>query len=112
MFRIAGAPRRSPAPSPAQLADAELYLGDADAAGYGLTPLAFAPMPESRWRQLFADAQIEAHLDRLERDQQPDGGWPVSWEPPSEASRLEWRGIVTLGALRTLTAYGRLRRTA
>ena len=46
---------------------------------------------------------------RLERDQQTDGGWPVTWEPPSEASRLEWRGIVTLGALRTLTAYGRLR---
>src|SRR5262249_28176224 len=95
-------------PAAAQLADAELYLADADAEGYGLTPLAFAPTPDSRWRQLFDDAQIEAHLDRLERDQQADGGWPVTWEPPSEASRLDWRGIVTLGALRTLTAYGRL----
>jgi hypothetical protein len=95
-------------PVAAQLPDAELFLADADAEGYGLTPLAFAPTPDSRWRQLFDDAQIEAHLDRLERDQQADGGWPVSWEPPSEASRLEWRGIVTLGALRTLSAYGRL----
>ena len=84
----------------AQLPGAEWYLADADAEGYGLTPLAFAPTPD--------DAQIEAHLDRLERDQQADGGWPVTWEPPSEASRLEWRGIVTLGALRTLTAYDRL----
>ena len=82
-------------PAAAQLPEAEWYLADADAEGYGLTPLAFAPTPDSRWRQLFDDAQIEAHLDRLERDQQTDGGWPVTWEPPSEASRLEWRGIVT-----------------
>jgi hypothetical protein len=92
----------------AKLPDAEFYLGDADAEGYGLTPLHFAPTPDSRWRQSFDDAQIDAHLDRLERDQQPDGGWPVTWEPPTEASRLEWRGIVTLDALRTLSAYGRL----
>jgi len=40
--------------------------------------------------------------------QEADGGWPITWDPPSAASRLEWRGIVTLGALRTLTSYGRL----
>src|SRR5262249_46157452 len=96
-------------PVAAQLPDAEWYLADADAEGYGLTPLVFAPTPDSRWRPLFDDAQIEAHLDRLEREPPTDGGWPVTGEPPSEASRLEWRGIVTLGALRTLTAYGRLR---
>ena len=95
-------------PVAAQLPDAEWYLADADAEGYGLTPLAFAPTPDSRWRSLFDDGQIAAHLDRLERDQQPDGGWLVTWDPPSDASRLEWRGIVALGALRTLRAYGRL----
>jgi hypothetical protein len=92
----------------AKLPEADWYHADADAEGYGLTPLAFAPTPDSPWRRLFSDAQIEAHLDRVERDQQPDGGWPVTWDPPSDASRLEWRGIVTLGALRTLTAYSRL----
>jgi hypothetical protein len=81
---------------------------DPDAPGYGLTPLNLAPVASSRWRALFTDAEISAHLDRLERRQQPGGGWPITWEPPSEAAVFEWRGIVTLQALRTLTSYGRL----
>ncbi|GGN64071.1 hypothetical protein GCM10010112_23930 [Actinoplanes lobatus] len=75
---------------------------------YGLTPLHVAPTASSPWRKLFDDAQIDAHLDQLAAAQLPDGGWPVTWEPPSEASRLEWRGFVTFQALRTLTSYGRL----
>ena len=90
------------------LADVAMFHLDPAAEGYGLTPLQLAPEPGSRSRALFDDALIEAHLDKLASSQQPDGGWPISWEPPSEASRLEWRGIVTLQALRTLTAYGRL----
>jgi len=81
---------------------------DPDATGYGLSPLDLAPLATSRWRTLFTDAQIGAHLDRLQKNQQDDGGWPIAWEPPSEAARCEWRGVVTLGALRTLTSYGRL----
>ena len=81
---------------------------DPDAEGYGLSPLHFAPTAKSRWRELFTAGQIEAHLDKLAAKQQPDGGWTISWEPPSKASELEWRGIVTLDALRTLTSYGRL----
>jgi len=91
-----------------KLATASMFLADPDDAGYGLSPLHFAPAADSRWRSLFPAASIEAHLDRLQRDQQPDGGWPITWEPPSEAARLEWRGIVTLSALRTLVSYGRL----
>jgi hypothetical protein len=87
---------------------APLFHADPDEPGYGLTPLSIAPAADSRWRGLFADDAIRAHLDRLQRDQQPDGGWPITWEPPSEAARLEWRGIVTLDALRTLVSYGRL----
>jgi hypothetical protein len=91
-----------------ELASIPMVQLDPDAAGYGLSPLHFAPQASSRWRSLFTDAQISGHLDRLEQAQQDDGGWPVSWEPPSQAATLEWRGIVTLGALRTLTSYGRL----
>lgn len=81
---------------------------DPDAPGYGLSPLDMAPLATSRWRALFTPAQIDAHLARLQGDQQPDGGWPITWEPPSEAAVAEWRGAVTLQALRTLTSYGRL----
>ncbi len=91
-----------------QLAEIPMLQLDPAATGYGLTPLALAPAADSRWRQLFSADVISAHLDRLARAQQDDGGWPISWEPPSAAALLEWRGIVTLQALRTLTSYGRL----
>jgi hypothetical protein len=90
------------------LAGVGMFQADPDAEGYGLSPLHFAPLASSRWRSLFGEDAIQAHLDRKERDQQPDGGWPITWEPPSEASVLDWRGIVTLAALRTLHSYGRL----
>jgi hypothetical protein len=92
----------------ANLADVAMFHLDPDAEGYGLTPLTLAPLADSRWRSLFTEAQIDGHLDRLMRSQQDDGGWPISWEPPSEAAVSEWRGVVTLGALRTLTSYGRI----
>lgn len=75
---------------------------------YGLTPLSVAPTADSPWRELFDQAQLDAHLDELAGAQQEDGGWTVAWEPPSQASRLEWRGIVTLQALRTLRSYGKI----
>jgi hypothetical protein len=90
------------------LAGIPLFHLDPDAPGYGLSPLDVAPQASSRWRVLFSDAQIGAHLDRVQKDQQADGGWPITWDPPSQAAVSEWRGIVTLGALRTLTSYGRL----
>jgi hypothetical protein len=90
------------------LPQARYFLADPNDPSYGLTPLDFAPTPASRWRALFDDAAISAHLDRLAAKQQDDGGWEISWEPPSEASRLEWRGILTLKNLRVLHAYGRL----
>jgi hypothetical protein len=90
------------------LASIPMFHLDPDTPGYGRSPLHVAPQATSRWRALFTDAQIGAHLDRLQKDQQADGGWPITWEPPSQAAVFEWRGIVTLGALRTLTSYGRL----
>jgi hypothetical protein len=61
---------------------------------------------------MFDDAAIDAHLDRLAATQEADGGWKVTWEPPSEAARLEWRGILTVKNLRVLHEYGRLTRAA
>jgi hypothetical protein len=91
-----------------QLSHAALFRRDPADESYGLSPLHFAPTPSRRWRGLFSDEEIKGHLERLQRDQQPDGGWPLSWEPPSEASMLEWRGHLTLQALQTLVAYGRI----
>lgn len=93
---------------PERLASAQWFKLDAASPEYGVTPLHFAPTPASPWRSLFADDVIAAHLDRLAADQQPDGGWPIAWEPPSRASTMEWRAIETLRAVRTLAAYGRL----
>jgi hypothetical protein len=91
-----------------RLREARYFRADPDDPEYGLTPLVFAPDPASRGRELFSDDEIERHLDALEREQQDDGGWPLSWEPPSRASSLEWRGIRTVWALRVLRAYGRV----
>jgi hypothetical protein len=85
----------------------QYYRAEADDPAYGLTPLHFAPAPDSPWRPIFDDVVIAAHLDRLERDQRDDGGWAITWEPPSPAAVLEYRGVQTLWALRVLRAYGR-----
>ena len=89
------------------LGQANHYRADPHDPAYGVTPLHIVPRPTSRWRSLFADDLIDGHLDRLERDQQADGGWAITWEPPSAASTLEYRGVMTLWALRVLAAYGR-----
>lgn len=81
---------------------------DVPVEGYALTPLHLAPQPGAPARACFDDAQIEAHLDALADQQLEDGGWPLSWEPPGEAARAEWRGKWTLDALAVLDAYGRL----
>lgn len=86
----------------------QYFRADAADPSYGVTPLHFASTPDSFWKQLFTDAQLEAHLDRLIADQQDDGGWALTWEPPGPAATLEYRGIVTVGALRTLKAYNRI----
>lgn len=85
-----------------------LFRADAADPSYGVTPLQFAPTPDSVWTGLFTESQLKAHLDRLVADQQSDGGWAITWEPPSQAATLEYRGIVTVAALRTLKAYNRL----
>ena len=92
----------------AALPTAEWFRADPDDVTYGVPPPSFAPTPQSPWRACFDDTLFEAHLDRLAADQQADGGWPITWDAPSAAAELEWRGIETLRAIRVLAAYGRV----
>jgi hypothetical protein len=78
---------------------------DPSASGYVFMPLVYAPSPQNLAHRLFDTATIQTHLDALANKQQMDGGWPISWPPVSPACELEYRGIVTLNALKTLKAY-------
>jgi hypothetical protein len=55
---------------------------------------------------LFDEALLRRHLGALADAQEEDGGWPISWQAISPGVELEWRGAVTIKALRTLEAYG------
>jgi hypothetical protein len=68
------------------------------------TPLEFAPFPDSRARRLFDQADIDRHLEGLAGGQQSDGGWTFGWDQWNPAATLEWRGVITLSALRILRA--------
>ena len=81
---------------------------DPDAEGEVHGPLDFAPYPDSLARVLFDEATIEAHLDHLAAAQRDDGGWMFNWLAWSPVAEAEWRGVVTIEALVTLRANGRL----
>ncbi|MCA9838477.1 MAG: hypothetical protein KC422_16285 [Trueperaceae bacterium] len=81
---------------------------DPEAEGYVQSPLIYAPRPNCWARSLYQNEDIDAHLDALSQKQQEDGGWAISWPAVSPGSELEYRGVVTLQALTTLKAYGRL----
>jgi hypothetical protein len=76
-----------------------------------LTALTLSERPGSRSRALFTEEQIEASLDQLEVGQQSDGGWMFDFGVWSPGQLAECRGLVTLQALATLDAHGRLRGT-
>jgi len=90
------------------LGESSLYQPHPDPNSYGVGPLQFAPSPNSLAHAWFEPDLLEENLDHLEALQQPDGGWPISWQPPSEASSAEWRAMRTLDAVRTLSGYGRV----
>lgn len=69
-------------------------------------PLSFLAGPRSAAGSL----RGSDHRDRapgLADRQQVDGGWPSNWEAPTPAAELEWRGIVTVNALRVFREWGR-----
>ena len=73
-----------------------------------LTPLMLSERPGRRSRRLFSAEQINAELRRLEDGQREDGGWTFEWLAWSPGQTVEWRGIVTVRALLTLRAHGRI----
>lgn len=81
---------------------------DPYAPGYVHKVLDFAPTPSSWCRRAFPEVLVEEHLDAMAAAQNDDGGWPIAWPPVSPGCELEYRGMVTLNALETLRAYGRL----
>jgi hypothetical protein len=90
------------------LLDPAVVALDPRAAGEVHTPLDFAPLPGSAARRLFDDATIAAHLDHLAGAQREDGGWMFNWPSWSPAAEADWRGFLTVDALRILRANGRL----
>jgi hypothetical protein len=91
-----------------ELFRAGFFSLEAPVKGYALNPLHFAPAPTSACRRLFTGETIAAHLEALAEEQEADGGWPIQWEPPGPAARLEWRAVRTVDALAILRAYGQI----
>jgi hypothetical protein len=81
---------------------------DPEAPGEVHGVLSFASKPDSLARVLFDDATVQAHLDHLAQGQKDDGGWTFNWPAWSPAAELDWRGFLTVDALRALRANGRL----
>jgi hypothetical protein len=80
---------------------------DPEAEGETFGPLDFAPLPGSIARRLFDAPTIDAHLDHLAGAQRDDGGWMFNWPSWSPAAEADWRGFITVDALRVLRANGR-----
>src|SRR5580704_793717 len=80
---------------------------DPAAAGETQSPLDFAPRPDSIARRPLAPHTIQAHLDHLAAAQRDDGGWMFNWPAWSPAAEADWRGFLTVDALRVLRANGR-----
>jgi hypothetical protein len=87
--------------------DRKLVTLDPETPGEVHFPLDFAPEPDSLARGLFDDATIKAHLDHLAQAQRDDGGWTFNWLAWSPAAEREWRGFLTVDALRVLRANDR-----
>jgi len=86
----------------------KLVTLDPEAPGEAHFPLDFAPEPDSLARELFDEATIKANLDHLAQAQLEDGGWTFNWLAWSPAAEREWRGFLTVDALRLLRANGYL----
>ncbi|WP_063060153.1 hypothetical protein [Nocardia sienata] len=73
-----------------------------------IKPLDLSPRPTAPSRALFDDSTITAELERLEHEQLADGGWDFHFLHYSPGQIVEWRGLTTLAALRTLREHRRI----
>ncbi|MGB6581373.1 MAG: hypothetical protein WBF34_26000 [Streptosporangiaceae bacterium] len=90
------------------LIERNLVALDPEVSGEVHGVLDFAPEPDSLARSLFDDVTVKAHLDHLAQAQRDDGGWTFNWPAWSPAAELDWRGFLTVDALRVLRANARL----
>ena len=86
------------------ITDSGIVTLEPGARGEVHTPLDFAPEPDSMGRGLFSEATIKAHLDHLAHAQLADGGWTFNWLAWSPSAERDWRGYLTVDALRLLRA--------
>ena len=71
-------------------------------------PLDFASTPKLLSSSLFSEQEISDHLDRIVREQRPDGGWGVNFPIWTPITRFEWEGCQTLEMLKVLRSNRRL----
>ena len=71
-------------------------------------PHDFAKSPGSLAARWFSEEELSASLDVLEGKQLEAGGWPITWAVWTPAIEIEWSGLQTIAALKTLRAFGRL----
>jgi hypothetical protein len=80
---------------------------------YCISPLRLAPSPQSIVADLLWD-DLQVNLDYEIDHQTPEGTWDPAWTWGDfypdvwEQAKLEWRGNLTLRALTTLRAFGRI----
>lgn len=69
--------------------------------------------PESRYYAKFAEV-IPVDLDRMIEEQEENGSWAPNWEWGrfndiwENEAKVEWKGVLTLNALRTLKNFNRI----
>jgi len=95
-----------------ELADEIVTRNPYEWSDYCAPPLKLAPTPESITSDVLADC-LPPHLDYLIENQDAEGFWDVTWswsDYPEEweATKVEWRGVLTLETLKYLEVFGRL----